>query len=244
MRRIRFVVGWILLLAASGASAAEVAILKSTDNPAWKPALDALRGSLRAHMFAEYDFQGDRGEGIRILEKLKGRPVFLVALGPLAAQLVREVTPDLPLVFGMVAERVVRIGLQVRVLESDQDVQPALRGLLSGPDAVDALWLPADPLLLGDETRRLLLTEAAKAGKPVYAFSAGLVAEGALVSNGPDFASIGEMAAELVNRLAAGEEEPIGMLMPRAELIINTKAATKLKIRIPPDALAMASKTF
>jgi putative ABC transport system substrate-binding protein len=297
---MRWLVWGFLVLTASGAGAADVAILKSVNNVAWRPTLDALRRYSPTHTFSEYDFQGDRAQGLRILERLKGQKVILVALGPLAAELAHEAAPDLPLVFCMVTEpekrglvptrnvtgvaldipvqnqlaafrvvnpravrigvlhgpdatmalaeakkaaAVVRLGLYTRALESDQDVLPALRGLFSGPDAVDALWLPADPLLLGDETRRFLLKEAAKAGKPVYAFSASLVAEGALVSNGPDLASIGEMAAELVKRLAAGEQEPIGMLMPRAELIINTKTATRLKIDIPADVLAAAVKS-
>jgi len=300
MSRVRWMVGWFLVFAASGAGAADVAILKSVNNVAWRPVLDALRRYSPTHTFSEYDFQGDRAQGMRILEGLKGQNVILVALGPLAAQLAHQVAPDRPLVFCMVAEpeklglvparnvtgvaleipvqnqlaafrvvnpravrigvlhgpdgneavaaakkaaAVVRLGVYARSLESDQDVLLALRGLFSGPEEVDALWLPADPLLLGDETRRFLLREAAKAGKPVYAFSASLVAEGALVSNGPDFASIGEMAAELVRRLAAGEQEPIGMLVPRAELIINTKAATRLKIDIAPDVLAGAIKS-
>ena len=300
MSRIRWMGGWLLVLMASGAGAADVAILKSVNNVAWRPALDALRRNSPTHSFSEYDFQGDRAQGLRILEGLKGQKVVLVALGPLAAQLAHQVAPDLPLVFCMVAEpeklglvpsrnmtgvaleipvqnqlavfrmvnpravrigvlhgpdaaeavaqakkvaAVVRLGVYARQLESDQDVLPALRALFSGPEPVDALWLPPDPLLLGDETRRFLLKEAAKAGKPVYAFSPSLVAEGALVSNGPDFVSIGEMAAELVRRLAEGEQEPIGMLVPRAELIINTKAATRLKIDIAAEVLAGATKS-
>jgi ABC-type uncharacterized transport system substrate-binding protein len=300
MSRMRWMVGWLLVLTGSGAGAADVAILKSVNNVAWRPALDAMRRHSPTHSFSEYDFQGDRARGLHILDGLKSQKVILVALGPLAAQLAHQVAPDLPLVFCMVAEpeklglvpsrnvtgvalaipvqnqlaafrlvnpravrigvlhgpeaseavaeakkvaAVVRLGVYARLLESDQDVLPALRGLFSGPEAVDALWLPADPLLLGDETRRFLLKEAAKAGKPIYAFSPSLVAEGALVSNGPDFASIGEMTAELVKRLAAGEQEPIGMLMPRAELIINTKAATRLKIDIPAEVLAAAIKS-
>ena len=109
---------------------------------------------------------------------------------------------------------------------------------------MDALWIPPDPLLLGDETRRFLLAETLKAGKPVYSFSPALVSEGALVSNGPDLASVGEQAGELVNRLVAGDRTARGtLLVPRAELVINKKIADKLKIEIPADALAEASKT-
>jgi putative tryptophan/tyrosine transport system substrate-binding protein len=299
MSRIRWVVSCSLVMATWAAGAAEVAILKSANNVAWRPALDALRRASPGHTFTEYDFQGDRAQGVRILEGLKGQKVIVVALGPLAAQLTHQVVPDLPLVFCMVADpgklglvpsgsltgvaldipvqnqlaafrvvnpravrigvlhgpdaqgavqeamkaaSVVRLGVVARAVESDEDVLPALRHLLTGPEPVDALWLPADPLLLGDETRRFLLKEAARAGKPVYAFSPSLVAEGALVSNGPDYASIGEMAGELVDRLAAGERE-ISLRVPRAELMINTKAATRLKIDIPPDVLASAIKS-
>jgi ABC-type uncharacterized transport system substrate-binding protein len=49
---------------------------------------------------------------------------------------------------------------------------------------------------------------------------------------------------ELVNRLGAGDRTARGtLLVPRAELVINKKIADKLKIEIPAEALAEASKT-
>ena len=72
---------------------------------------------------------------------------------------------------------------------------------------------------------------------------ASLVAEGALASDSPDFASIGEQVGELVNRIAAGEKRA-DMLVPRAELLINKKIADKLKVEIPADALKAANKVF
>jgi ABC-type uncharacterized transport system substrate-binding protein len=127
---------------------------------------------------------------------------------------------------------------------SEREVPEALRGLLKGEDAVDALWIPPDPVLLGDESRRYILAETLKAGKPVYSFSAALVAEGALVSNGPELGSIGDQAGELVNRLAAGERGKIEVLIPRAELVINKKIGDKLKVDIPVDALKAAGKVL
>lgn len=301
MRLARVRVVLFLLLGARASGAAEVAILKSTDTPAWKPTVEALRRVAAAHNYTEHDFRGERTEGTRILGELKGRSAVLVALGPLAAQLAHELLPEAPLVFCMIndpdkmglspvpgltgvafripirnqlaafrmvnprgvrigvvhgpdavdavaeamkAAPLVRLALYPKALASDQELPQALRQLFSGPEAVDALWVPPDSLLLGDETRRFLLSESTKAGKPIYAFSESLVLEGALVSNGPDFVSIGELAAELVNRLAAGERERIEMLVPRAELAINKKAAAKLKIEIPADALSAANKTF
>ena len=142
------------------------------------------------------------------------------------------------------AAGLLRVALITKPVTNEKEIPPALRALLTGEDAVDALWLPPDPVLLGDESRRFILSETLKASKPVYSFSAALVAEGALVSNGPDFASIGEQIGELVNRLASGDRGRIEILVPRAELVINKKIAAKLKIEVPPDALKAASKVF
>jgi putative ABC transport system substrate-binding protein len=288
-----------LALGGQAAGAAEVALVKSVETAAWAPAIAALRRMTAGHAVTEYDLRNDRAQGAAVLGPLKGRPLVVVAMGPVAAQAAREVLPDAPLVFCMVldppraglsigpgvtgvsfripvknqlaayrmvyprgtrlgvlyneanvkaqveeaekAAGLVRLIVVSREVSSERDVPAALRALLTGADAVDALWLPADPMLLGDATRRFLLSESLKAGKPVFSFSAALVAEGALASNGPDYSSIGEQAGELVNRVAAGEKR-IEMLVPRAELVVNTRIAAKLRIDIPADALRAARK--
>jgi ABC-type uncharacterized transport system substrate-binding protein len=88
------------------------------------------------------------------------------------------------------------------------------------------------------------MTESLKSGKPVYGFGAAMVQQGALVSNAPDVASIGEQLGELVNRIATGDKSRIETLIPRAELVINKKIADKLKIEVPADALKAANKVF
>ena len=284
-----------------GASAAEVSVVKSSEVAAWRPAIDALRRVASTHTITEYDLRNDRGTADAVLGGLKAHPGIVVALGPLAAQLVRATLPDTPLVFGMVQEptklglaagpnvtgvtfaipvknqlaafrmvnpKGVRIGviykdensgrqveeaqkaasllhllLVPRAIASERDIPQAVRAMLAG-DPVDALWVPADPILLGDETRRFFMTEMLKAGRPVYGSSSALVAEGALVSDGPDVVSIGEQMGELVNRLAAGDHARIDMLVPRAELVINRKIATRLKIDVPAEALKAANKVF
>ena len=142
------------------------------------------------------------------------------------------------------AASVVRLVLVEKPVQSDREIPEALRSLLKGAEAADALWIPADPMLLDDETRRFLLSETLKAGKPAYSFSAALVGEGALVSNGPDMASIGEQVGELVGRLVAGEKGKGEVLIPRAELVVNKKIADKLKIAVPAEALKAASRVF
>jgi ABC-type uncharacterized transport system substrate-binding protein len=97
--------------------------------------------------------------------------------------------------------------------------------------------------LLGEETRRFIFAEALKASKPIYGFSTALVGEGALVSSGPDIASVGDLLGELVNRFASGDRSTRGVqLVPRAELVINKKIADKMKIEIPAAALEEARK--
>jgi putative ABC transport system substrate-binding protein len=284
------------------AGAADVAVVKSSEVAAWRPAIEALRRVATGHTLTEFDLRNDRTTAEAVLSGLRAKPAtIVVALGPLAAQLVRTGLPDSPLVFAMVQEpaklgltvapavtgvtfaipvknqlaafrmvnpKGVRVGviykednsghqvedaqkaagllhllLVTRAVASEREIPQAVRALLSG-DTIDALWVPPDPVLLGDETRRFLMSEMLKAGRPVYGSSSALVAEGALVSNGPDLASIGEQAGELVNRLAAGDHSRIDLLVPRAELVINRKIATRLKIEVPADALKAANKVF
>jgi putative ABC transport system substrate-binding protein len=288
-------------LVAAAAPAADVALLKSSDVPAWAPAVDALKRVAAGHTVIDYDLRGEKAEATRVLGTLKGRGMILVAMGPLAAQAAREAAPEMPLVFCMVpdpakaglvgaantvgvlfgipvknqlaafrmvnprarrigvvynaenvgklvqeaqkAAPIVRLVVVERPVATEREIPEALRALLQGPDAVDALWIPPDPLLLGNESRHFILSETLKAGRPVYSSMASLVAEGALASNSPDYASIGEQVGELVNRVAAGEKRG-DLLVPRAELLINKKIADKLKVEIPADALKAANRVF
>ena len=66
-----------------------MAVLKSTDVAAWRPAIEALRAGRPGHTVTEYDLRGDRANAERVLGSLKGKPVILVALGNLAAQAAR-----------------------------------------------------------------------------------------------------------------------------------------------------------
>ena len=94
----------ILLALARPGAAADVAILKSSEVLAWRPTLEAMRRVAAGHSFTEYDLHGDRAEAERVLNALKGKPVTLVAMGPLAAQAAHEVLPNVPLVFCMVQD--------------------------------------------------------------------------------------------------------------------------------------------
>ena len=86
MRYVRVFLLLALAVSAASASAAEVAVLKSSDSPAWRPAIDALRRAAAAHTVTEYDLRGDRAEADRVVASLKGKAAVLVTVGPLAAQ--------------------------------------------------------------------------------------------------------------------------------------------------------------
>jgi ABC-type uncharacterized transport system substrate-binding protein len=292
--RLRAVLLVMAGLLPSGLPAAEVAVLKSSEVPAWRPTIDAVRRIASGHNLTEYDLRGERPEAERVVAALRGRAAILVAMGPLAAQVAKDILPNLPLVYCLVqdpvrlglppsaagvsfqipvknqlaafrivyprgvrvgviygdagvaklveeaqkASGIVRMVIVARRVASEKDVPATLRSLLRGEDAVDTLWIPPDPMLLGEETRRFLLAETLKAGRPVYSFSSALVSEGALASNGPDLVSVGEQVGELVNRLASGDPTAKGtLLVPRAELVINKKIADRMKIEIPAVAL-------
>jgi putative ABC transport system substrate-binding protein len=141
------------------------------------------------------------------------------------------------------------VALELRLVErqlgSSRDVPRALRELLEGAKAVDALWLPPDPILLDPETRRFVLSETLKAGKPVFTFSSSLLAEGALASVGPGATATGELAADLADRLATGDRTAFGLLLsPPGELALNRRVAAQLRIDLSSTVLAAARQVF
>jgi putative ABC transport system substrate-binding protein len=302
----RFLLSGLLaagLAAPRPAPAAEIALLLSSDVPAWKPAVDALRTALPGHNVTTYDLRSSRAEAERLLPTLKGGATVVVTMGPLASQAARDLAADLPLVYSMVndaatlgalegpnvtgvayevparnqlvafravnpqatrigvvysaagltrqmedarrAATAMRLDLVLRQVPSLQAVPQAVRDLLGGSEPVDAIWIPPDPLLQGEDTRRFVMEAAVRAGKPVYSSSATMVKEGALVSNSPELASIGQSIGELVTRITRGEKAGrLGVLVPRAELLINKRMADQLRLAIPAEALKAAQRVF
>jgi putative ABC transport system substrate-binding protein len=285
------------------APAAEIALLLSSDAPAWKPAVDALRSALPAHNVTAYDLRGSRSEAERLLPDIKQGSAVVVAMGPLAAQAARDLAAEVPLVYSMVndpavlgalegpnvtgvayevparnqlvafravnpragrigvvfnaaglsrqledakrAASVMKLDLVLRQVPSLQALPQTVRDLLSGPQAVDAIWIPPDPFFQGDDTRRFVIQAAVSAGKPVYSSSATMIKEGALVTNAPESASIGQAIGEQVSRITRGEKAGrLGVLVPRAELLINKRIADQLRVSIPEEALKAAQRVF
>jgi putative ABC transport system substrate-binding protein len=119
-------------VATSGA--AEIALVKSSDVAAWRPAVEAIRAAATAHSLTEYDLAGSRSEGEMLFAALKGKVAVVVAMGPLAAQLARELMPEVALVYCMVQD-------------------PSAAGLAAAPNAAGvALSLPVRNQLVAFRT--------------------------------------------------------------------------------------------
>lgn len=132
----RVAVWWFGLLAAaaSPAAAAEIALVRSTDVAGWRPAVEAIRGATSAHSVTEYDLGGSKVEGEQLYTALKGKVAMVIAMGPLAAQLARDLMPEVALVYCMVQD-------------------PAASGLIGAPNAAGvALALPVRNQLVAFRT--------------------------------------------------------------------------------------------
>jgi putative ABC transport system substrate-binding protein len=70
---------------------------------------------------------------------------------------------------------------------------------------VQALWMPADPLVATPQGFQFLLTLSLESRLPILAFTDALVRKGALVAVTPDYAEAGTLAAQQVRRIRLGE---------------------------------------
>ena len=150
--------------AASGAGAAELSLVKSADVAAWRPAVEAIRAAAATHSVTEDDLGGSRVEGEQLYSALKGKVAVVVAMGPMAAQLARELLPEVTLVYCMVQD-------------------PAAAGLVGVPNAAGvALALPVRNQLVAFRT---VNPQARRVGVIYNAEAAGRQAEEAQKVAGP-----------------------------------------------------------
>jgi putative ABC transport system substrate-binding protein len=149
---------------AAPARAAEIALVKSNDVASWRPAVEAMLAAAKSHQVQEYDLAGSRAEGEQLFTALKGKVAIVVAMGPLAAQLAREMLPEVALVYCMVQD-------------------PAAAGLVNVPNAAGvALALPVRNQLVAFRT---VNPEARRIGVIFASDSAARQAEDAQKAAGP-----------------------------------------------------------
>jgi putative ABC transport system substrate-binding protein len=97
-----------------------------------------------------------------------------------------------------------------------------------------------DPLVANPANFRLLVELSLRHQVPLLAPAAPFVEAGALVSVGPDYFQAGRRAAEIAQRVAAGQGRP-GDFAERAPdfvVTINGRVARQFGIAIPADLRA------
>ena len=127
-------------------------------------------------------------------------------------------------------------------LKDGDDLPNVLRSFASRK--VDALWLPPDPVLITPENFAMIRSFATANRIPFYAPTQGLVELGAVAAISASFRSIGRSAGR-ITRLAQGGRIPDGHFYPdSSDLSINVNAAAACGLRLSPEALRAARKTF
>ncbi|MEW6387475.1 MAG: ABC transporter substrate-binding protein [Thermodesulfobacteriota bacterium] len=111
---------------------------------------------------------------------------------------------------------------------------------------IEALFLPADPVLARANNLKAILTAAQKARVPVMVPSGDLVSLGALMAYHGDFVEIGRQSGRQAARLLAGASP--GSVPPEApkvkRLTLNLKAAREIDLPLSRQLLSRAHKLY
>ena len=130
------------------------------------------------------------------------------------------------------------LALQVKKVESMADLAtklPALKG------AVQALWVPPDPLFMNPKTFGLLVAFCKGAGIGLYVPVAGLAKAGALAGVAPSFKQQGRAAGTAAQAYLGGGNAGDWVYSDKTEFIANKTSAAGLGIGA--GALAKADST-
>src|SRR5262249_1206383 len=107
-----------------------------------------------------------------------------------------------------------------------------------------ALAVTADPITV-DTSKRIIELTTKNRLPAIYPWGF-FVANGGLMSYGPDFASEGREAGRLVDKILKGTKPAdLPVEQPaKFELLINLKAAKQIGLTIPPNVLARADRVI
>jgi putative ABC transport system substrate-binding protein len=128
-------------------------------------------------------------------------------------------------------------------LSNSQEIQKAMGEII---DKVDALWIPPDPSLYGEEVIRYIGQTSLTKQIPCVGPNERYVRSGAILSMTIDSTEAGRMAGDLANKIKQGtppSKLPI-QEMQRPKIIINTRAAGLLGLTFPQNILNAAHKVY
>lgn len=134
-------------------------------------------------------------------------------------------------------------GIEIIPLKADQisDIPRLLRSAMA---AMDAFWVPPDPLLLTPNTLMIFKEFSWENKVPMYASTRGLAREGAIAAVGISFAEMGAAAAAAARGLNDGAAVPETVYPLKIELTLNTAAARQCEVTLSPEVLRRADHTF
>ena len=136
-------------------------------------------------------------------------------------------------------------GFQLKGLpiESDKDVPPQLRALLSD---VEALWLIPDSTVLTNESIRFILESALARQIPVIGFSPEFTRLGALLSISVNYGDVGRETGLLVKHILDGNKLLPGDPLPieRLKITVNLKTARFLGMTFPKELMSLIDETY
>ncbi len=126
--------------------------------------------------------------------------------------------------------RVKGLSLVSREAESPAGV-PDLISSLRGE--IDVFWMIPDLTVVTPQTTEFLFLFSLENRVPVLTFAEKYLELGATFMVGPDAFAMGKTAFELVKQILAGKEKPRPLAPgPRPKVVVNTKIAEKLGIRL------------
>ncbi len=129
--------------------------------------------------------------------------------------------------------------LIIKPVGNPQQVPAALNELR---DKVDILWMLPDSTLVNSETIEYLMLFSFQNKLPVFSFAKKYVERGAVAALTIDPYDMGVQAGEQVRHLTGGERAPSRAYARTPHLIVNTKVAAKIGLRLDEEAIRNAEK--
>jgi putative ABC transport system substrate-binding protein len=198
---------------------------------------------VRSGFVASLDHPGGNVTGVSLAdtELLAKRLEILHELAPQATSIAALVNPDnanLAVQLQYVNDEAARIGVPVQIINAyrDVDLEPTLDQIAQHRDA--ALLVANDGFLNSERDRLIALTT--RYAIPAAFGNREFVEAGGLVSYGPSLVDAYRQAGIYAGRILKGEKPgdlPVANTVT-FELVINSKTAKSLGLKIPPALLA------
>ncbi len=120
------------------------------------------------------------------------------------------------------------------VVRANKDVGPAAREIL---DQSDVLWMMGGDMIMNDLALNHTLTQALVRLRPIVVPSVRKVRQGGLFCMMPDYAKLGEQAANTIKSMITDSlkvpERRIGFCVPTSMIAMNKRLAGKMNVEIP-----------